>query len=166
MGYRYYTTFQKPVAYPFGYGLTYTNFEYSNMELSSDEFKDAITVSVNVKNTGPVAGREVVQVYLSAPAVKMDKPAMVLVDFGKTKSLAPGETQQLTFTIEPRDLCSFDETATAWVAEAGEYEVKVGASSEQLLLTGKFVLATDLTVQQVTKSLVPQGPINKLFTSK
>ncbi|HQU52904.1 MAG TPA: glycoside hydrolase family 3 C-terminal domain-containing protein [Saprospiraceae bacterium] len=166
VGYRYYTTFQKPVAYPFGYGLTYTNFEYSNMELSSDEFKDAITVSVNVKNTGPVAGREVVQVYLSAPAVKMDKPAMVLVDFGKTKSLAPGETQQLTFTIEPRDLCSFDETATAWVAEAGEYEVNVGASSEQLLLTGKFVLATDLTVQQVTKSLVPQGPINKLFTSK
>ncbi|MCB0601449.1 MAG: glycoside hydrolase family 3 C-terminal domain-containing protein [Saprospiraceae bacterium] len=166
VGYRYYATFQKPVAYPFGYGLSYTTFEYSNLELSSGEFNDAISVTVDVKNTGQVAGREVVQVYLSAPSVKLEKPAMVLVDFGKTHTLAPGESQKLTFTIEPRDLCSFDEAASAWVAEAGDYGVKVGDSSERILLNGKFTLASDRTVQSVTKSLAPQVPIHKLFTTR
>jgi len=166
VGYRYYNTFNIPVAYEFGYGLSYTTFEYSNATISALEFRDRLTVTVDVKNTGDVAGKEAVQVYLRAPAEKMEKPSMVLINFGKTKLLAPGESQTLTFDIVPRDLCSFDEATSSWVAEAGAYEVMIGSSSRNMKAQASFTLAAETVVEKVSKALTPQVEIQKLYSTK
>ena len=162
VGYRYYNTFNVPVAYEFGYGLSYTTFEYSRLQLSSSEFNDQMTVTVNVTNSGKVAGREVVQVYLTSPARKLDKPAEKLVAFGKTVMLNSGESQALTFIINKNDLASFDEASSSWIAEAGTYEIKTGPSSRNFKLTDSFNLENDIIVGTVSKALTPQREINKL----
>jgi len=162
VGYRYYNTFDEPVAYEFGYGLSYTDFEFENIELGADQFTDHMSVSVDVTNTGDFPGKEVVQVYLSAPANEMDKPAMELKDFRKTRLLQPGETQTLHFELRGRDLTSFDADASAWVAEGGEYEVLVGASSKDIKGTATFNLSEDRIVEQVNDALAPQVEIDYL----
>jgi len=162
VGYRYYNTFDVPVAYEFGYGKSYTTFGFSNLKLSSDELEGQITVSVEVENTGKVAGREVVQVYASAPGGKLEKPEEELVAFGKTTLLKPGKKEKLTFTIDAKLLASFDEASSSWLTEAGEYTLKVGTSSKDIKLKESFKVASDLMVEKVSKSLVPQKEINKL----
>jgi beta-glucosidase len=162
VGYRYYSSFNKPVSYEFGYGLSYTQFEYSNLKLSSKSFKDKVTVAVDVKNTGKVAGREVVQIYLSAPARKLNKPSEELVAYGKTELLKPGQSQTLSFVLNPLDLASFDTASSSWVAEAGEYTVKAAASSKDVKQKGTFTLDSELTVKKVSKALTPLRAINTL----
>jgi len=162
VGYRYYNTFKVPTAYEFGYGGSYTTFEIGNLKLSAKNFKNEIMVSVDVKNTGDVAGREVAQVYLSAPSQKMGKPVEVLVAFGKTRLLKPGEKQTLSFTLNARDLASFDESTSSWVAEAGNYEVRVGNSSVNIEQKASFNLKNELVVERVSNALVPPEEINKL----
>ncbi len=162
VGYRYYNSFNKEVAYEFGYGLSYTHYEYDNLKLSSDEFKDTMTISVDIRNAGPVAGREVVQVYLGAPSAKLDKPDSELVAFAKTGLLEPGRSQTLRFELIPRDLASFDTASSSWVAEAGEYKVQIGASSKDIKLAGSFHLAEEIAVKPVHKALSPQREINRL----
>ena len=162
VGYRYYETFKVKTAYEFGYGLSYTDFTYSNIKLSSTKFSGSISVTVEVKNSGIVAGKEVAELYLSAPAVKLDKPAIELKGFAKTKLLKPGESQTLTFVIDSRRLSSFDPAVSSWVAEAGKYDVKIGASSKDIRQSATFTLAKDLTVKKETVSLVPKEKINEL----
>ncbi len=162
VGYRYYNTFDVPVAYEFGYGLSYTNFEYSKMKLDSKSFNDKINVSVDVKNTGKVAGREVVQVYLSKPDGKIKKPEEELVAFGKTKLLNPGEKETMTFEIDADKIASYNEANSAWLAEAGKYTVKIGASSKNIKAQKDFSLKNDLEVENVSKALVPQKEFTRL----
>ncbi len=162
VGYRYYSTFHVPVSYEFGYGMSYTTFEHSNVTISSDEFTDEIAVSVQVKNTGKVAGKEVVQIYAGAPDKKIEKPALQLVAFGKTRELAPGESQTLNFIITKNDLASFDELNSAWIIESGDYSLKVGSSSSDIKSEQKFSVAQDIVVSKVNKALVPQIEINRL----
>jgi beta-glucosidase len=150
VGYRHYASKGVKVAYPFGFGLSYTSFVYSGLKLSGSEFGTGLTATVTVKNTGKVAGREVVQLYLSAPGKAMPKPAIELKGFAKTKTLAPGESQTMTFSLTPRDLASFDEASSSWVAEAGSYSVKVGASSEDIRQTAAFTKAKAETVGKVS----------------
>ena len=138
VGYRYYETFGVAPAYEFGYGLSYTTFEFSGLSLSSKKFSGKITATVQVKNTGKSAGKEVVQLYLSAPAGKLHKPTLELKGFAKTRLLQPGESQTLSFDISPRNLASFDPASSSWVAEAGKYTVKIGASSRDIRLV-RFV---------------------------
>ncbi|WP_427874395.1 glycoside hydrolase family 3 C-terminal domain-containing protein [Flavobacterium sp. MMS24-S5] len=152
VGYRYFNTFNIKPSYEFGFGSSYTTFEYSGVKLSSPTFKDKLTVSVTVKNTGKVAGKEVVQLYLSAPSKSIDKPKEELKSFGKTKELKPGESQTLTLTLSPKDLASFLENRSAWIAEAGEYKVLVGASSLNIKQTASFSVEKEITVEKVKKA--------------
>ena len=162
VGYRYYETFKVKPAYEFGFGLSYTNFTYSNLKLSSPRFTGTISVTVDIKNSGTVAGKEVAELYLTAPAVKLDKPSLELKGFAKTKLLQPGESQTLSFVIDSRRLSSFDPATSSWVAEAGKYDVKIGASSRDIRQSAFFSLAKDLTVKKETASLIPQEKINEL----
>jgi beta-glucosidase len=162
VGYRYYETFGVKPSFEFGYGLSYTNYEYSNLKLSSGRFSKSITVSIDIKNTGKTAGREIVQLYISAPATKLDKPAEELKGFAKTRNLQPGESQTVTFVIDRNSLTSFDAATSAWVAEAGDYEVRIGASSSDIRQRAGFSVARDMVVQKVSKSLVPRDKIEEL----
>jgi len=166
VGYRYYETFKVKPSYEFGFGLSYTNFTYSNLKLSSSKFNGSLTVSVDVKNTGQVVGKEVAELYISAPSVKLDKPAIELKGFAKTKLLQPGESQTLTFIIDSRKLSSFDTSTSSWIAEAGKYEVGIGASSRDIRQKGSFTLAKDINGKKETVSLVPKGNITELKPSK
>ena len=155
VGYRYYDSFNVPTAYEFGYGLSYTTFEYSDLRLSNNTFSDKISATVTVKNTGKVAGKEVVQLYLAAPTTQIDKPAEELKGFAKTKLLKPGESQTLTFELDKRALASFWSGISAWVADNGDYEVRIGASSKDIRLKAKFNLPDDIVVEKVHDVLYP-----------
>ena len=162
VGYRYYQTFNVKPAYEFGFGLSYTSFVYSNIKLSATKFSDKITVTVDIKNSGTVAGKEVAQLYLTAPALKLDKPAIELKSFAKTKLLQPGESQTLSFVLDGHSLASFDPSVSSWIADAGKYDVKVGASSIDIRQTASFTVAKNITVKKESVALVPKVKINEL----
>jgi beta-glucosidase len=166
VGYRYFNTFNVKPSYEFGYGLSYTTFSYENLKLSSSTFNSKLTATVSVKNTGKKAGKEVVELYLSAPKNKLDKPAAELKGFAKTKLLQPGQSETITFLISPADLASFNTSASAWIADAGKYEVKIGASSTDIKQSASFSLATDMVVEKTNKVLVPKVDIAELKTDK
>ena len=128
VGYRYYQTKNVPVSYPFGYGMSYTTFKYGKPIVNKDE-KGNLKVEVAVKNSGKVAGKEVVQVYVAAPGKDMDKPAKELRGFAKTKSLQPGESQTVTISIPYESLASFNEAESQWQVEAGVYKVMVAKNA-------------------------------------
>ena len=138
VGYRWFDTKGIEVSYPFGYGLSYTTFEYSNPVIVPG--KKETTVTVDVKNTGNYAGKEVVQLYVTAPKGNLDKPAQELKAFTKTAELQPGETQTVTLVVKNEDLASFDEAQSAWVVDAGTYNFHIGASSRDI----KATLAADV----------------------
>jgi len=162
VGYRYYNTFHVPTAYEFGYGLSYTKFNYSNPKLSTADFTNKLTVMITVTNTGKVAGKEVVQLYISAPSGKIDKPSAELRAFAKTHELAPGKSETLSFTLTARDLASFDTPNSAWVAEAGTYRVMIGASSTNIKQSVAFRLSKDIIVEKNNPVLIPHVSINEL----
>ncbi len=162
VGYRYYNTFNVKPAYEFGYGLSYTNFTYSKPGLSSPNFTKPITATVTITNSGNVAGKEVVQLYIAAPAGKLDKPAAELKAFAKTGLLQPGQSQKITFTITAADLASFHTASTAWIAEAGNYTVKIGASSTDTRQTAGFILSKDMVTEKCNKVMMPQVHVEEL----
>ncbi|HXB43895.1 MAG TPA: beta-glucosidase [Puia sp.] len=162
VGYRYYNTFNVKTAYEFGYGLSYTNFEYKNLSLSTTSFKNKITATITITNTGQVPGKEVVQLYITAPATNTDKPSEELKAFAKTHLLLPGKSQTLSFLISASDLASFDTKSSSWIAEAGDYAIKIGASSIDIKQTKTFKLEKELVAGKTTKALVPQVEINEM----
>lgn len=149
VGYRYFNTFGVKPSYEFGYGKSYTDFTYSNIKTASKTFHNKLEVSVDIKNTGKVSGKEVVQLYLSAPKQSIDKPASELKAYVKTKELKPGETQTVTLTLQPKHLASFVPSRSAWIAEAGNYKITVGASSLDIRQTADFSVPKELTVEKV-----------------
>ena len=159
VGYRYFDSFEVPVSYPFGFGLSYTTFEYSDAKISQTD--DAVTVTVTVKNTGEREGKEVVELYIAAPDAKAaNKPAKELKAFAKTKALKAGESETLTLTVKTADLASFDEAASAWVVAGGEYQFLVAASAQDI----KATLSAPVKAQQTKANnvLKPQSPLNLL----
>ncbi len=166
VGYRYYNTFGIKPTYDFGYGLSYTSFSYNNLKLSNASFTDKISASVTITNTGKIAGKEVVQLYITAPHQKMDKPAEELKGFAKTRLLQPDQSQTLTFIVNALDLCSYDTKTSSWVAEAGTYTVKIGASSADIKQTATFNSVKPIVAEKDTKLLSPQGNINELKNNK
>ncbi len=161
-GYRYYNSFKVPVAYEFGFGLSYTTFEYSGIKLSSNTFEGKLTVSVMVKNSGKVAGKEVVQLYLSAPDAEVEKPTEELKGFAKTNLMQPGESQLLSFELDARALASFRSGISSWVADKGDYQVRIGASSKDIRLNATFNLSKELLVEKVHDVLYPNFAMKEL----
>ena len=154
IGYRWYDTQGVPVQFPFGYGLSYTTFEYSDARVARRVVKGAgttsvseatgagktlQTVSVRVKNTGPVAGAEVVQLYVADPEASVDRPAKELKGFRKV-FLQPGETQTVSFDLDRAALSWFDTAAHCWVAEPGTFQLLIGSSSADIRTTASFEL--------------------------
>lgn len=161
VGYRYNTTFNVKPSYEFGYGLSYTTFEYDKVK-ATKKFKDTLSISTTVKNSGKVSGREVVQVYVSAPDGKLEKPSLELKAFTKTTELKPGKKEKVTFELGAKDLASFSEELSAWVLEKGTYTVQVGASSENIKDTATFVVEKDILVEKVSDVLEPETAIDRL----
>lgn len=158
VGYRYYDTFGKEVSYPFGYGLSYTTFGYTNVKATDKGGK--VSVSVVVTNTGSHAGKEVVELYVTAPAGKVEKPAQELKAFAKTRTLRPGESQTVTMDVDKTDLASFVTGKSAWVADAGTYAFKVGASSRDIKGVAKLKLKK--VSKKVHNALAPKVKLNLL----
>ena len=159
VGYRYFDSFEVPVSYPFGFGLSYTTFEYADAKIAQKD--DAYEVTVTVKNTGSHDGKEVVELYVAAPDSKAaNKPAKELKAYAKTKNLKPGESETLTLSVKAADLASFDEAASAWVVAEGEYQFLVAASAQDI----KATLTSPVKAQQTKAhdALKPQSPLNLL----
>ena len=149
VGYRFFDTNRRQVAYPFGFGLSYTTFNFSAPTVKRSG--DKITVSVTVKNTGSVAGKEVAQVYVAAPKGKLEKPTKELKAFGKTRTLKPGETQTLQMTLAVRDLASYDEKNSQWLTDAGTYTFLVGSNVEAV--KGKVTLTLPQYTEKTSNAL-------------
>lgn len=162
VGYRYYDTFNKEVAYPFGYGLSYTTFDYTQSEVTFDG--KLFTLIVNVKNVGSVAGKEVVEVYVTAPKGKLEKPAHELKAFAKTRELQPGESQRVKMTVQLRDLASFDSAKSQWTADRGNYTFAFAASSRDIRTQASYHLTKPYS-EKVNNVLKPQVKLN-LLTQK
>lgn len=144
IGYRYFSTADRPVSYPFGYGLSYSDFTYSHpvVKKNSDGGFDAY---ITVTNTGSVAGKESVQLYVTAPESKLTKPAIELKSFAKTRLLQPGESQTLRMTVSPYDLASFDPDIQSWITDKGRYEVRFAASSTDIRANVPFTVSAPRT---------------------
>jgi beta-glucosidase len=136
VGYRYYDEKKIEPLFPFGYGLSYTTFEYSDMIVSSTDFLDSegLTVSVKVKNTGALKGKEVVQLYVSDQECTLIRPEKELKEFVKIE-LEPGETKEVTFKLVSRDFSYFDSRRSMWIAESGLFNISIGASSRDIRQT-------------------------------
>lgn len=158
VGYRYFDTFKKNVAYPFGFGLSYTTFEMGKPSVKANGKN--IEVSVTVKNTGKVAGKQVAQVYVTAPKGAYEKPAKELKAFGKTRELKPGESQTLKMTLEKRDLASFDEANSQWKVDAGNYLFQVGTDVESI--KGTATLKVTEYTEKTSRACAPNVQLNYL----
>lgn len=158
VGYRYFDTFKKDVAYPFGFGLSYTTFEMGKPSVKTNGKN--IEVSVTIKNTGKVAGKQVAQVYVTAPKGAYEKPAKELKAFGKTRELKPGESQTLKMTLEKRDLASFDEANSQWKVDAGNYLFQVGTDVESIKGTATLKVAE--YAEKTSRACAPNVQLNYL----
>lgn len=159
VGYRYFDTFGKQVSYPFGYGLSYTSFSYENPRIKED--KDKYVITVTVKNTGKYSGKEVVQLYASAPdRVHANKPEKELKAFMKTKNLKPGESATVVLTVGTSELASFDEQSSSWIVTPGVYQFQIASSSRDI----KMVLDANVasTSAKATDILKLKEPIDLL----
>lgn len=157
VGYRYFDTFQREVSYPFGYGLSYTTFDYVNPLIN--ENAEELIISIDVINSGTIPGKEVVQIYVSAPHnSSLPKPAKELKAFGKTRELKAGEKQTLTMKMAKSDLASYDNERSAWVVDSGRYDIMVAASSRDVKQTLPLTLA-DPIICKTNKVLQLLAPI-------
>ena len=159
VGYRYFQSANKEVSYPFGYGLSYTTFEYSKPAVKANA--NGFTATITVKNTGKVAGKEAVQVYVAAPAGGLEKPAFELRGFAKTNLLQPGESQTLTINVDNYTLASYNEATTSWEAAAGAYKVMFGASATDIRGNGTYNLKKAQS-WKTTDVLHPAEPVAEL----
>ena len=159
VGYRYFASAGKEVSYPFGYGLSYTTFSYTKpvVKAVSDGFEATVTVT----NTGSVAGKEVVELYVSAPAGGLEKPACELKGFVKTRELKPGESQTVTVKVSNYELASFNEAASAWEAAAGTYKVAFGASVADVRASASYQLKKAVS-WKTNKLFALDAPLNEL----
>ena len=159
VGYRYFATAGKEVSYPFGYGLSYTTFSYTKPVVKA--VADGFEATVTVTNAGSVAGKEVVELYVSAPAGGLEKPACELKGFAKTRELKPGESQTVTIKVTNYELASFNEAASAWEAAAGTYKVAFGSSVADIRANATYQLKKAAS-WKTNKLFALDAPLNEL----
>jgi beta-glucosidase len=172
VGYRYFDSFYKTIAadpasvvsYPFGYGLSYTTFAITTQSVTATG--TTVTVKAKVTNTGQVAGKDVVEVYYSAPAGALDKPYQELAGYGKTGLMAPGESQIVTITFNTVDMASYDAAKAAWVLEAGDYLIRVGDSSRHTSVAAKINLARGVVTEQLHSEEVDDQTTTDLVSDR
>lgn len=161
VGYRYFDSFGITPAYPFGFGLSYTDFAISTEEVVVE--KTDVTVRVNVKNTGATySGRETVQVYVSKPQGKLDKPYQSLIGYGKSKLLAPGQSETMEIRFSVRDLASYDETAAQYILEKGYYYIRVGNHSRNTHIVSAICVEEDIVSKQLKNKVVADIELSTL----
>ena len=168
VGYRWYDRRDIDVLFPFGYGLSYTTFEYSNLRLSSDKFKegDELTVTVNVKNTGKVAGKEIVQLYVGSNSRYVKRPVRELREYTKIL-LQPGEAKDVTFKLNSRAFAWWSVVLHNWYLEPGKYTIEVGKSSRDIVLTKEITVeGKPLPIPITRYSMVGQAKENPIIGPK
>ena len=159
VGYRYFDSFGKPVAYPFGFGLSYTTFSYDNLNVT--EANGIYTIKVDVKNTGEKAGRNVVELFVAAPnSKKANKPEKELRNYAKTKLLQPGETETVTMTVATEDLASFNDKVSAWKTDAGAYTFMICSSVSDV--EAKATVKVKAWTKKVNNVMKPNVKLNLL----
>ena len=164
VGYRYFDTFDVTPAYPFGYGKSYTTFDVKTEEVTADAKQ--ISVKVSVTNTGATySGKEVVQVYYSAPTGKLEKPYQELAAYVKTKELAPGESEELIITYQVDRMASYDVQRASYVLEAGTYYVRVGVNSRATKVSAAVVLDQETVTEVLSNRLVLDCEMNELSSA-
>jgi len=154
VGYRYFDTFNVEPLYPFGFGLSYTNFEIQVERVTVEG--PVVTLTVKVANTGRYSGKEVVQVYVTPPAGRLEKEHQRLVAFAKTDLLQPGESQSIEIAFDIASTASYDETEGLWILERGTYLVRVGNSSRSTRVVAKLVLPREVAVERAAVRLNPE----------
>ena len=159
VGYRYFDSFGKPVAYPFGFGLSYTTFSYADAAAIVDG--DVVTVSVKVTNTGQRAGRNVVELFVAAPnSKKLNKPEKELRNYAKTRLLQPGQSETVIMKVKTSDLASFNEKASAWKTDAGTYSFLICSSANSV--EAKATAKVKAWSQKVNNVMKPNVKLNLL----
>ena len=151
VGYRYFDSVGKKALFPFGFGLSYTAYELTAGEGSVNG--SAVSVTAGVRNIGKYSGKEVVQLYVSSPAGRIDKPYQALAAFAKTAELKPGEASEVTLSFDLRDMASYDEERAAWILEAGDYVLRLGTSSTDTRAIAAVRLDGEAVVRQVRNCL-------------
>ena len=170
VGYRYFETAAKEkVLYPFGFGLSYTQFSSEPSGFNNDT--DRVGFTVAVTNTGKVSGRQVVQVYVSAPQGKLGKPARCLVEFKKTKLLQPGETEVLKFTVPKKEMASYDDSGctghkSCFVLEAGRYDIYAGSDVRSAERVGSLEIEETVVTEQLQEAAAPVKPFTRIKAVK
>lgn len=163
VGYRYFDSFSKPTSYPFGFGLSYTTFKYSNMSITPFS-NGKLKASCTVANTGKTSGKEVVQLYISAKNSQQVRPSKELKAFQKTKLLKKGENELVDFTVNLSDLASYNTEKAAWIVEKGTYDIILATSSDSKNALRKTIsIDTDTVVSKVTNRLTPTKPIRTIL---
>ncbi|MDT3498163.1 glycoside hydrolase family 3 C-terminal domain-containing protein, partial [Bacillus toyonensis] len=152
VGYRYYDAKNIEPLFPFGFGLSYTNFEYSKLSINNNEIKDTVSVLVNVKNTGSIAGKEIVQLYIKDVESSMIRPEKELKGFEKVE-LQPGEEKTVSFILNKRSFAYYNVELKDWHVETGEFEILVGKSSKEIVLQDNiFVQSTTIIKKTVHRN--------------
>lgn len=162
VGYRYYDTFKVPVSYPFGFGLSYSDFSFSDLKVENNQSEKVLKLSFMITNNGKVSGKEVGQIYIHAAHQKLDKPDQELKSFGKTEELQPGKSQNISVSIPYYDFSSYNSVTSSWELEAGNYEVRLGNSSQNILHRQIFTISKDLTILKTQDLMKPDVKFEEL----
>ena len=161
MGYRYFDTFKKDVVFPFGFGLSYTNFKTETLSCAID--KTVVTIKVRVTNQGDFKGREVVQCYLSSPDGKLQKPYQTLCGFEKTDWLKPNQSQTLNISFNLLDFTSFDEETASYILEKGDYIVRIGKNSANTTAVCAVLVNETFVSKKVLNRFPLKEKINEIW---
>ena len=161
VGYRWFDTVGKKPLFPFGYGLSYTDFSFSGAEVTVSG--STVNVKASIKNCGEYSGKEVLQVYVTAPEKELRKPWQDLAGFAKTQTIKPGDSEEITASFDAASIASYDETKQAYVLEAGEYVVRVGADSEHTMPAAVLTLSENVCVRKVKPVAIDPGFEDKVY---